>query len=211
MPPRGNAQISKKHKPVKYSTVKLLKGVFASTVVLVTLSVFVTYNLTTAVKSFDNLMQEESIDDSRKLKKTKSSKDGGKVQPVDKSPNDKQQTTSVAQSDQVLLQWIKDQRKDRTTSSISDLLATPLYYSPGALPLSQLSTFQHCYTDPKIYSNHLSPGGSRRRAPYSEKHKLALVLVPKSGSSTGRFMMKVSEEGCSENGYGISLYNLRHS
>jgi hypothetical protein len=100
---------------------------------------------------------------------------------------------AVDPSEDDLLQWIKQQRKDDiSASSLSEILSTPLYYTPGTLPLSQLATFQRCYTDPSIYSKHFNEKGDMRRAPYSEKHKLALVLLPKSGSSTGRYMMQVS-------------------
>ena len=47
--------------------------------------------------------------------------------------------------------------------------------------------------DPTVHSKHLGhmEDGSKQRAPYSKKHKLALVLVPKSCSSTDRYMIKV--------------------
>ena len=111
---------------------------------------------------------------------------------IDTASDSQALTKSHTSSEQDLLTWVRGVRKDYKSSSFSELLSPPIHYSPGTLPMSQLSTFQHCYTDPSIYSNQLSGGGSKRRAPISEKHKLALVLLPKSGSSTGRFMMKVS-------------------
>lgn len=186
MPPRIGVSTSRR-KHTKCSTANVLKFLLAFTLALFAVSVFITFNLTTSVKTATNT---KSIDDSRSLRKGK--------------PREAETTTAKtyigkaaevsaedASPEQVILKWAKDQRGNGKSSSLSELLSTPLHYDPGTLPLSQLKTFQRCYADPSIYSNHMQ-GGSTRRVPYSEKHKLALVLIPKSGSSTGRFMMKVS-------------------
>ena len=174
-----------KKKPTKCSIGKALNLLLVFVLALFAVSIFVSFNLTTSVRPPDSKVL---IDDPRNLR-TNPSKDA-------KLPT-KQKISGGDEPDQVILEWIKNHPDKingaHSSSSLSKLLATPLNYPPGSLPLSQLSTFQHCYTDPTVYSKHLGHmgGGSKRRAPYSKKHKLALVLVPKSGSSTGRYMMKV--------------------
>ncbi|KAL7533694.1 hypothetical protein ACHAXR_005393 [Thalassiosira sp. AJA248-18] len=96
----------------------------------------------------------------------------------------------IVPTDEALLQWLRQRINNSSpTASLSQLLSSPLFFTPGTLPLSQLSTLQKCYTEPTIYGNHFKEN-IRRRVPYSEKHQLAYILLPKSGSSTGRFMMK---------------------
>jgi len=116
-------------------------------------------------------------------------KDGDDKHPDDTAPS------KTASPDAVILRWLRERNnKHGTTSSgtgedLSQLLSDPQYFDPGTLPLSQLSSLQQCYADPTIYRKHFMEG-SRRRIPYSETHNLAYLLIPKSGSSTGRFMMK---------------------
>ena len=100
-------------------------------------------------------------------------------------------TTSLS-DEEVLLQWLRKHSgnsEPSASSSISQLLSSPIHFPSGSLPISQLSTLQQCYTDTTIYKEHFKEKQSRR-IPYSEKHKLAYILLPKSGSSTGRFMMQ---------------------
>ena len=112
-------------------------------------------------------------------------------------------SSNIDNEDRSLAQWIIKQRSSNnngdtenpqssltaiTTQSLSSLLSTPLIFPPGSLPLTQLSTLQHCHVDPQIYSHHLSGGPGRLS--YSKKYNLSYILLPKSGSSTGRYMMK---------------------
>ncbi|KAL9190536.1 hypothetical protein ACHAXT_000242 [Thalassiosira profunda] len=99
-------------------------------------------------------------------------------------------SSSPSTDEEVLLKWLRERNNPTSpTAGLSQLLSDPVHFPPGALPLSQLSTLQQCYADPAIYGKHLKGGGTQR-VPYSEKHQLAYLLLPKSGSSTGRFMMK---------------------
>ena len=106
------------------------------------------------------------------------------------------ESKSLQSSDEILVNWLKQQRSDVTATSsestqttAAQLLSEPVYFTPGSLPLSQLSTLKQCYTDTTIYKEHLKEKEARR-VPYSKKYNLAYLLLPKSGSSTGRFMMK---------------------
>ena len=188
MSPSGSAKFTK-HRPAKCTTANVLKLILSVTLALFVSSIFVTFNLSTSVKFGD-----DSTAHAHMLESPRGVRKGRETNGITKNtiPGSQALKNALTPSEQDLLEWIKGQRKDDKSSSISNLLSTPIHYAPGALPLSQLSTFHHCYTDPSVYSNHLRDGGSRRRAPISEKHKLALVLLPKSGSSTGRFMMEVS-------------------
>lgn len=204
MAPIRNVNIAKQ-KPTKCSTANVLKLLLVFTSVLFAVSIIVTFNLTTSVKAVDTTSNARVIEDPRKLRNGKKNRT---VEGTAKSKSEAFTSNQPLPSDLKLLQWLKEQGKDSTSSSLQDALSTPLHYPPGSLPLTQLSTFQHCYTDPTIYGNHLHNGGSKRRGPYSEKHKLALVLVPKSGSSTGRFMMKVSEVEFA--GYSVHIISPAH-
>lgn len=186
-----------KQKPTKCSTRNVLQFLLALTLGVFATSIVVTFNLTTSSKSAHAPVSPKLIEEPREFRNGQKKSTSTVRGIVSKSDDD----ATSSPSDEIILQWVRE-RKDDTSSSLSDLLSTPLLYTPGSLPLSQLSTLQHCYSDPSIYSNHLNNGGSKRRAPYSEKYKLALVLVPKSGSSTGRFMMKVS--------WGCMLYLFRY-
>lgn len=106
---------------------------------------------------------------------------------------------NVGDDDIMLANWIMKQRQSTplvsplqpmssTTQSLSNLLSTPLNFTPGSLPLTQLSTLQHCHVDPQIYKHHLK--GGIGQLSYSKKYNLAYILIAKSGSSTGRYMMK---------------------
>ena len=63
-----------------------------------------------------------------------------------------------------------------------------LEFTPGTLSLTQARTFSYCYADPKIYGHHFSKR-KRRSIPISSKLKLVFVMIAKSGSSTGRWIM----------------------
>mmetsp|Transcript_10546 Transcript_10546/g.22056 ORF Transcript_10546/g.22056 Transcript_10546/m.22056 type:complete len:492 (-) Transcript_10546:177-1652(-) len=69
---------------------------------------------------------------------------------------------------------------------------TSLQFAPGTLHLSHEQTLRHCHADPSIYRRHLEKRGSGKsvRVSYSDPHKLAYVMLPKSGSSTARFMLQ---------------------
>ena len=118
-----------------------------------------------------------------------------------------------------LTKWIREQRNnDNNSSNIStksaaDLLSTPLHFKPGTLPLSQLSTLQHCHVNPQIYKNHLRGGPGQLS--YSKKYNLSYILIPKSGSSTGRYMMQhefeaVEPRGGHNNKAVREAYDAKH-
>lgn len=72
-------------------------------------------------------------------------------------------------------------------------LSASLEFSPGSLSLTHAQTLQFCFADPKIYGNHFQGGrgdGSNVPVSYSDIHKLAYVMLPKSGSSTARHTLK---------------------
>lgn len=98
-----------------------------------------------------------------------------------------------------LITWILSGRdKDTNTqhaaiSTLSDSPSTPLEFEPGSLKLTHSQTLRHCFADPKIYGKHVQGGrydGNSVPVSYSEKHKLAYVMLPKSGSSTARYHLK---------------------
>ena len=63
-----------------------------------------------------------------------------------------------------------------------------LRFIPGTLTLTQAETLSHCYADPDIYEHHF-PKRKIRGIPISLKHKLVFIMIAKSGSSTGRWVM----------------------
>ena len=63
-----------------------------------------------------------------------------------------------------------------------------LRFVPGTLSLTQAETLSHCYADPDIYEHHF-PKRKIRGIPISLKHKLVFIMIAKSGSSTGRWVM----------------------
>ncbi|KAL3787871.1 hypothetical protein HJC23_000413 [Cyclotella cryptica] len=71
--------------------------------------------------------------------------------------------------------------------------AVPLTFFPGSLQLSHAQALKYCYADPAVYKKHIQGkrgDGSNVPVSYSEKFKLAYVMLPKSGSSTARYMLK---------------------
>jgi hypothetical protein len=115
--------------------------------------------------------------------------------------------------DDMLAKWIVEQRginnnggntaadngQSSSTSSLSNLLSTPLKFTPGSLPLTQLFTLQHCHVNAEIYKNHLKGGPGQLS--YSKKYNLSYILIPKSGSSTGRYMMKTEFDAVEPRGH----------
>ena len=98
-----------------------------------------------------------------------------------------------------LITWIlSDHDKDSQTqhSALERLKDSPqisFEFEPGSLSLSHAQTLKHCFADPKVYVKHVQGGrgdGSNVPVSYSKKHKLAYVMLPKSGSSTSRYMLK---------------------
>ena len=78
------------------------------------------------------------------------------------------------------------------TSILRGELEFPLFrrlrFQPGTIKLAQSEVLRHCYADPKIYAKHF-PSSDRQVTSVSDKYKLVYLLVPKSGSSTGRWIM----------------------
>lgn len=170
----------------------IFKLVTMFTLLLLAVSIFVTFSLTTSVKfnSSASHQQERQIDSPLVLEKERiRDSTNAKANSLRQTASTKYDNTSY---EEALVQWIATQKQTTVgaSTSIQQLLSTPIYFLPGSLPISQLSTLQHCYTNPTIYNQHLKSSSPRRRVPYSERYQLAYILLPKSGSSTGRFMMK---------------------
>lgn len=99
-----------------------------------------------------------------------------------------------------LIAWIligNDKDANTHHAALSRLNDSPenilLEFLPGSLPLSHVQTLQHCYADPNIYNKHFQGGrgdGSSIRVSYSEKYRLAYVMLPKCASSTARHVLK---------------------
>eukprot|EP01083_Nonionella_stella_P113042 333084_1 len=105
------------------------------------------------------------------------------------------ETTSTSD----LINWILSGRdKDAKThhDARTTLYNSPpvlLEFLPGTLSLTHAQTLQYCWAAPHVYGKHVQGNrndGSRVPVSYSAKHKLAYVMLPKSGSSTARHMLK---------------------
>lgn len=70
----------------------------------------------------------------------------------------------------------------------ADTKAQRLRFQPGTLNLTQAHTLRHCYADP-IYQSHY-PSSDRQVTSVSDYYKLLYLLIPKAGSSTGRWIME---------------------
>ena len=72
-----------------------------------------------------------------------------------------------------------------------DSPAIHLEFPPGSLRMDHAAALQHCHADPNVYGAHLRERGDGNsiRVSYSDRHDLAYVMLPKSGSSTARYMM----------------------
>ena len=70
----------------------------------------------------------------------------------------------------------------------ADTEAQRLRFQPGTLNLTQAHTLRHCYADP-IYQSHY-PSSDRQVTSVSDYYKLLYLLIPKAGSSTGRWIME---------------------
>lgn len=69
-------------------------------------------------------------------------------------------------------------------------LSRRLRFEPGTISnLTQAETLRRCYADPSVYSLHY-PMSDRQVTSVSHPYRLVLLLVPKSGSSTGRWVME---------------------
>ena len=66
--------------------------------------------------------------------------------------------------------------------------AQRLRFQPGTLKLTQSQTLQYCYADPTVYQMHY-PSADRQVTSVSDTYKVVYLMIPKSGSSTGRWIM----------------------
>jgi len=140
----------------------------------------------------DAVINIQEVDDVQKVPIEKDIQKHQRQQPDTVIKSSRNNNTTALSDEEVLLQWLRkhsSNSESSASSSISQLLSSSIHFPSGSLPISQLSTLQQCYTDATIYKEHFKEKQSRR-IPYSEKHKLAYILLPKSGSSTGRFMMQ---------------------
>lgn len=83
--------------------------------------------------------------------------------------------------------------KDALHLKLRDSPQVLLEFSPGSLQLNHSQALSHCLSPP-VYVNHLKQGnrgdGTNVPVSYSDHYKLAYVMLPKSGSSTARYMLK---------------------
>ena len=81
-----------------------------------------------------------------------------------------------------------------------------LKFRPGGLNMTREETLRHCYVDPKIYESHF-PSNGRQVTSVSEEYKLIYLMIPKSGSSTGRWIMGnvLGAEDAPMSPYGVEL------
>lgn len=99
-----------------------------------------------------------------------------------------------------LVSWMLQPELDKDMNTNDNMLERlrrsphiPLEFPPGSLSLSHADALKYCYADPRVYGKHLqkrSDSGENIRVSYSDEHKLVYVMVPKSGSSTARHMLK---------------------
>eukprot|EP00804_Cyclotella_cryptica_P008024 CCRYP_004534-RA/>CCRYP_004534-RA protein AED:0.09 eAED:-0.02 QI:0/0.5/0.33/1/0.5/0.66/3/250/523 len=68
---------------------------------------------------------------------------------------------------------------------------TPLHlrFKPGTLNLSSQQTLEYCHIDTSIYKQHF-PSSQRQVTSISDTHSLIYIMLPKSASSTARWMME---------------------
>lgn len=96
--------------------------------------------------------------------------------------------------DQSFLEEITD--GERITSILLGESAFPtetktqrLRFQPGKINLAQPDTLRYCYADPNIYTSHF-PSSDRQVTSVSDTYELVYLMIPKSGSSTGRWIME---------------------
>ena len=201
-PSNGNIQLRKKGSGSGgqcTTTAMMLKFVWliAGGLLLVSISMYM--NILNPMNDNPTIHQqkiqtEEEAADRRVAEKQSTDQPKEVINDVDTTTNDQNNTQSSTSSDEILLlQWLRTRHMSAssTTASttFSQLLSSPIYFAPGSLPITQLSTLQQCYTNTTIYRDHFKESPTRR-IPYSKKYELAYILLPKSGSSTGRFMMQ---------------------
>lgn len=61
-------------------------------------------------------------------------------------------------------------------------------FEPGTLPMTNADAFRYCKVDPLIYKQHFT--GTAVMVAHAAQHSLLYILLPKSGSSTARWVMK---------------------
>lgn len=100
-----------------------------------------------------------------------------------------QEATDILQNDNLLDLVAGQQVTDILHNKIQfDEQQQRLRFLPGTLSLTQTETLSHCYSDPDIYGHHFNKRKTRG-IPISLKHKLVFIMIAKSGSSTGRWVM----------------------
>ena len=198
------------------STSKIFIGLLILASALLWMSIMLAVRLTEDVVNQNNQFMQQHEHEEMVVEKTElvrsSSSSSSSLKQEPSSSHVVVQSPSVnnnAGDKDLLANWITKQRRSNYNntgntdspppSSLSDLLSTPLNFTPGSLPLSQLSTLQHCHVDPQFYKNHLK--GGIGQLSYSKKYNLAYILIPKSGSSTGRYMMKTEFDAVEPRGY----------
>jgi len=83
-----------------------------------------------------------------------------------------------------------NQSFNTTTSEIQHRLR----FQPGQINLTQAEVLRYCYANPEIYARHF-PSSDRQVTSISDKYKIVYLLLPKGGSSTGRWIMEHALDG----------------
>ena len=119
--------------------------------------------------------------------------------PLPPTPPESSSQSLISMGDLVTWMLLSADDKDYKTPDAAlnryhhDSPKSVIEFTPGSLKLSHAQTLQYCNTPPNIYRGHFQGGridGGNIQVSYSDKHKLAYVMLPKSGSSTARYMLK---------------------
>jgi len=100
--------------------------------------------------------------------------------------------------------------KERLASKIirgqnpaASAVAKPLLFRPGTLQVSSVEALRHCHADVNVYEKHFR---WVNRVSMSQKYGIIYAMLPKSGSSTARLMMREKFDGV-EKRFKANQYN----
>mmetsp|Transcript_8 Transcript_8/g.40 ORF Transcript_8/g.40 Transcript_8/m.40 type:complete len:978 (+) Transcript_8:237-3170(+) len=117
------------------------------------------------------------------------------IKPIDRSPvlvgqrkKDSPKTSISADEDGVPVENELAVNIVRGTASLP-VNKTDLKFRPGILPVNTTEGLKLCHADPMVYKKHFRRS-IRDKVSVAEDHKLIYIMLPKSGSSTARFMME---------------------
>jgi len=124
-----------------------------------------------------------------KEERIKDSNDGQQHPVVLDFPYGQQEVTDILQNDNQLDLAVGQKVTHILQNKIPfDEQHQRLRFLAGTLNLTKAEALDHCYADPDIYKHHFTRR-KMRGIPISLKNKLVFVMIAKSGSSTGRWVM----------------------